>query len=162
VTTGPREPLVYQKIFDTGANRRQTHFPVRRAPYNVVRKVLLITNLTGETFDMAIKLTERAAQEVKKIMVEQKLGDDKVLRVGVKGGGCSGFQYALGFDDTVDEKHDKSFDCHGVMVAIDRKSELYLDGVTVDFFDGGLEKRGFVFENPNAVKSCGCGSSFQA
>ncbi len=110
---------------------------------------------------MAITLTERAAEEVKRIIGEQKLGEETVLRVGVTGGGCSGFSYALGFDSNIDETNDASYDCHGVKVAVDRKSALYLDGTTLDFFDG-LEKRGFTFENPNAVKSCGCGSSFQA
>ena len=84
-----------------------------------------------------------------------------MLRVGVKGGGCSGFSYDLKFDDQVDEVADSQYQYHGVTVAVDRKSALYLDGATLDFFDG-LEKRGFTFENPNAVKSCGCGSSFQA
>ena len=110
---------------------------------------------------MAITLTERAAQEVKRIIEEQKLEEGTILRVGVTGGGCSGFQYALGFDSQMDETADAKFDFHGVDVVVDRKSALYLDGTTVDFFDG-LEKRGFTFDNPNAVKSCGCGSSFQA
>jgi iron-sulfur cluster assembly protein len=110
---------------------------------------------------MAIVLSERAAGEVKRIMVDQKLEEGTVLRVGVAGGGCSGFQYSLGFDKAFDEQIDKKYDFHGVTVVVDRKSELYLDGTTVDFYDG-IEKRGFVFDNPNAVKSCGCGSSFSA
>ena len=110
---------------------------------------------------MAVMLTEKAASEVKKILTEQKLEEGTVLRVGVTGGGCSGFTYALGFDKSFDEKADSKYDFHGVTVVVDKKSALYLDGTTVDFFDG-LEKRGFTFENPNAVKSCGCGSSFQA
>jgi iron-sulfur cluster assembly accessory protein len=110
---------------------------------------------------MAVMLTERAASEVKKILDEQKLEAGTVLRVGVTGGGCSGFSYALGFDKSFDDKVDSKFDYHGVTVVVDKKSALYLDGTTVDFYDG-LEKRGFTFDNPNAVKSCGCGSSFQA
>lgn len=110
---------------------------------------------------MAITLTEKAAAEVKRIKDEQKMEDDVVLRVGVAGGGCSGFQYSLGFDKTVDPAKDSKYDFHGVTVVVDKKSALYLDGTTVDFYDG-LEKRGFTFENPNAVKSCGCGNSFQA
>ena len=110
---------------------------------------------------MAVKLSERAASEVKKIIDEQKLEVGTVLRVGVAGGGCSGFQYALGFDTNFDSKQDSKFDCHGVAVVVDKKSALYLDGTTVDFYEG-LDKRGFTFENPNATKSCGCGSSFQA
>jgi iron-sulfur cluster assembly protein len=110
---------------------------------------------------MAITLTEKAANEVKRIMSDQKHEPGTVLRVGVTGGGCSGFSYALGFDKQFDEKADSKYDYHGVPVVVDKKSALYLDGTTVDFYDG-IERRGFTFENPNAVKSCGCGSSFQA
>src|SRR4051812_40223718 len=110
---------------------------------------------------MAVTLTEKAASEVKRIMQDQKLGEETVLRVGVAGGGCSGFSYSLGFDNAVDEKADSKYSYHGITVVVDKKSALYLDGTTVDFYDG-LEKRGFTFENPNAVKSCGCGSSFSA
>ena len=95
------------------------------------------------------------------LTLKQKLEDGMLLRVGVTGGGCSGFSYALGFDKSFDDKADSKYDCHGVTVVVDKKSALYLDGTTVDFYDG-LEKRGFTFENPNAVKTCGCGSSFQA
>jgi len=108
---------------------------------------------------MSVILSEKAANEVKKIITEQKLDPATVLRVGVAGGGCSGFSYSLGFDANVDAANDMKFDCHGVTVVVDKKSELFLDGTTVDFYDG-LEKRGFTFDNPNAVKSCGCGSSF--
>lgn len=110
---------------------------------------------------MAVRLSEKAANEVKKIIAEQKLEADTVLRVAVVGGGCSGFSYNLGFDKTYDALQDSKYDCHGVAVVVDKKSALYLDGTTVDFYDG-IEKRGFTFDNPNAVKSCGCGSSFQA
>ena len=110
---------------------------------------------------MAVKLSERAASEVKKIMQDQKFEADTMLRVGVTGGGCSGFSYALGFDKSFDEKADSKFECAGVTLVVDKKSALYLDGTTVDFHEG-LDKRGFTFENPNAVKTCGCGSSFQA
>ena len=110
---------------------------------------------------MSITLTERAATEVKRILDEQKYETGTFLRVGVTGGGCSGFSYALGFDKQYDEKADAKLDQHGVTVVVDKKSALYLEGTAVDFFEG-LEKRGFTFENPNAVKSCGCGSSFQA
>ncbi len=108
---------------------------------------------------MGVLLSEKAAGEVKRIMTEQKFDPTTVLRVGVAGGGCSGFSYSLGFDTQVDPAVDMKFDCHGVTVVVDKKSELFLDGTTVDFYEG-LEKRGFTFENPNAVKSCGCGSSF--
>ena len=110
---------------------------------------------------MAITLTERAAQEVKRVMTDQQMGETMCLRIGVAGGGCSGFQYALGFDDKFDETKDMKVEQHGVNVIVDKKSDLFLDGTKLDFYEG-LEKRGFTFDNPNAVKSCGCGSSFSA
>jgi len=110
---------------------------------------------------MAVILTEKAANEVKRIIADQKIEPEMVLRVGVTGGGCSGFSYALGFDKGFDDKVDAKYEYHGVPVVVDKKSALYLDGTTIDFHES-LEARGFKFENPNAVKSCGCGSSFQA
>lgn len=110
---------------------------------------------------MGIVLTEEAAKEVTRIIEDQKLEEGTVLRVGVTGGGCSGFSYALGFDKNFDDKVDSRFQHHGIDVVVDKKSALYLDGTTVDFYSG-IDKRGFTFDNPNAVKSCGCGSSFQA
>ena len=97
---------------------------------------------------MSVMLTEKAAVEVKKIIADQKLDPATVLRVGVAGGGCSGFQYSLGFDTAFDPM-------------VDKKSDLVLDGTTLDFHEA-IDKRGFTFNNPNAKKSCGCGSSFQA
>ncbi len=110
---------------------------------------------------MSVNITEKAANEVKKIMADQKMPANAMLRVGVAGGGCSGFQYALGFDEAFDEKVDAKREFHGVTVVVDKKSDLYLDGTTVDFYED-ISRRGFTFENPNAVKSCGCGSSFHA
>ncbi len=108
---------------------------------------------------MAVSLSESAAKEVKKIIADQNLPEDTVLRVGVQGGGCSGFAYSLNFDTATSER-DRIADFFGVKLAVDKKFDPYLDGTVVDFHDG-LEKRGFIFENPNVVKSCGCGSSFQ-
>jgi iron-sulfur cluster assembly protein len=108
---------------------------------------------------MSVILSEKAASEVKRIVQEQNLGDEAVLRVGVQGGGCSGFSYSLNFDTQVSER-DRVADFFGVKLAVDKKFDPYLDGTVIDFYDG-LEKRGFVFNNPNVVKSCGCGSSFQ-
>ena len=110
---------------------------------------------------MGITLTERAASEVIRVKEQQKFEPETFLRVGVTGGGCSGFSYALGFDKAFDEAADSRYSFHGVDVVVDKKSMLYLDGTTIDHYDG-IERRGFTFENPNAVKSCGCGSSFQA
>lgn len=110
---------------------------------------------------MSITITENAAGEIKRVISEQQMSDETVLRIGVAGGGCSGFQYRLGFDEKTDETVDHVAEQHGIRVAVDKKSALFLDGTTVDFYQG-LEKRGFTFDNPNAVKSCGCGSSFSA
>jgi iron-sulfur cluster assembly protein len=105
-----------------------------------------------------IQLTERAAHEVRRIVSEQKLPEATALRVGVKGGGCSGFSYTLGFDDQVSET-DQIYEVDGVRVVCDPKSFLYLNGTQIDFEDN-LMGRGFKFGNPNAAKSCGCGESF--
>src|SRR3954451_4172245 len=110
---------------------------------------------------MAIAPTEKAVGEIRRVIGEQQLPEATILRVGVSAGGCSGFQYALGFDNSVDETKDQVEEQHGLKVAVDKKSALYLDGTTIDFYDG-LERRGFTFNNPNVVKSCGCGSSFSA
>lgn len=104
-------------------------------------------------------LSELAAREIQKIIKEQELDADKVrLRVGVKGGGCSGFSYLLDLTETQKDT-DEVFEQHGVKIICDPKSLLYLDGVNIDFKDE-LMQRGFVFNNPNATSSCGCGSSF--
>lgn len=110
---------------------------------------------------MPINLTETAAREIKTIIEQQELDADNIrLRVGVKGGGCSGFSYNL--DLTEQERDtDEKFEQHGVTVVCDPKSYLYLNGTTVDFKDEVMG-RGFVFNNPNATSSCGCGSSFSA
>ena len=110
---------------------------------------------------MAITLTEKAANEVRRVQDEQKFGPDMFLRIGVAGGGCSGFSYKLAFDKDFSDEKDSRYEFHGVPVVVDKKSALYLDGTTLDFYDG-IDKRGFTFDNPNAVKTCGCGSSFQA
>jgi iron-sulfur cluster assembly protein len=110
---------------------------------------------------MPINLTETAAREIKTIIEQQELDADNIrLRVGVKGGGCSGFSYLL--DLTEQERdNDEAFEEHGVKVVCDPKSYLYLNGTTIDFKDEVMG-RGFVFNNPNASGSCGCGSSFSA
>jgi iron-sulfur cluster assembly protein len=110
----------------------------------------------------AINLTEKAAAEVKKIMAEQQAAgtaEKLYLRMRVVGGGCSGFQHKLDLDPTVNPKLDEIFQMHGVDVVIDKRSLLYLGGVTIDFHDE-LNKRGFSITNPSAKSTCGCGSSF--
>jgi iron-sulfur cluster assembly protein len=110
---------------------------------------------------MAVSITEKAAAEVAKVKTSQELDELTFLRVGVVGGGCSGFSYSLKFEAEFDEAADNRYTQHGVDVVVDKKSALYLEGTVIDWYDG-LDRRGFTFENPNAVKSCGCGSSFQA
>jgi iron-sulfur cluster assembly protein len=110
---------------------------------------------------MGVTLTEAAASEIKRVMDEQNRPELKYVRVGVVGGGCSGFQYSFDFTSAYSESDDFVSEHHGVGLVVDKKSDLYLDGTTIDFYTG-LEKRGFTFDNPNAVKSCGCGSSFSA
>ncbi len=107
---------------------------------------------------MSVSITERAVQEVRRIISEQALPDGTGLRVGVKGGGCSGFSYTLGFDDNRNPT-DQLSEVDGVQILCDPKSFLYLNGTVVDFEDN-LMGRGFKFTNPNASKSCGCGESF--
>lgn len=108
-----------------------------------------------------IELTERAAGEVKTIIKDQELdAENTFLRVGVKGGGCSGFSYTLDLTETKQET-DEVWEKYGVKVICDPKSHIYLEGAAVDFKDE-LMGRGFVFSNPNASSSCGCGSSFSA
>ena len=111
---------------------------------------------------MAITLTESAAKEIKDIIVQQNLPAESTrLRVGVKGGGCSGFSYMLDLTEEPKGDMDEELDCHGVKILCDMKSYLYLNGVEIDFKDEVMA-RGFVFKNPNATSSCGCGSSFSA
>ncbi len=110
---------------------------------------------------MSIVLTEKAANEVRRAMDEQSGDSEVMLRIGVKGGGCSGFHYALDFDDKADEEADMKIEQHGVTVVVDKKCLLYLEGTTLDYFES-IEQRGFTFNNPNVTKSCGCGSSYQA
>jgi len=107
---------------------------------------------------MTIKLTEAAAAEAKKYIEDSK---EKYLRIGVKGGGCSGFEYALTVGREYNEEKDTLYHQHDVDIVVDKKSALYLDGITLDYYND-ISRRGFTFDNPNAVKSCGCGSSFQA
>ncbi len=106
-----------------------------------------------------VHLTEIAAAEIKRRISECETPDQMVLRVGVRGGGCSGFDYMFGFDTKVDLEKDHVSEQHGVRIAIQKAHDLYLDGTTIGF-KNDLDKYGFTFENPNATKTCGCGSSF--
>ncbi len=105
-----------------------------------------------------IKVNDNAREQVAKLKVTEGHSDDAFIRVAVKGGGCSGLMYDLHFDTTLGEG-DQVFEDNGVKVVVDRKSFLYLVGTELDF-SGGLNGKGFVFINPNASRTCGCGESF--
>jgi iron-sulfur cluster assembly protein len=102
-------------------------------------------------------VTEAAATKIKQLMAEEE--DVSVLRVAIQGGGCSGFQYGLGFDRGAAEG-DHEFELHGVRVVVDPFSAPYLEGAEIDYVDS-IQAAGFAINNPNAVSSCGCGHSFQ-
>ena len=112
-----------------------------------------------ERSDAPVALSERASVEVKKIMESKSIPEGFGLRVGVRGGGCSGMSYILGFDKMRDQ--DLEFRIDDIVLYIDKRHGLYLFGTTIDYQDG-LNARGFTFENPNAASTCGCGSSFAA
>jgi len=105
-----------------------------------------------------IKLTDRAASKIKELLGEQQDGGEQALRVAVRGGGCSGFQYALAFDSPKEDDH--RFEYSGVAVVVDKVSIQFVLGSEVDWVDG-LQGAGFSVNNPNVVAACGCGSSFQ-
>lgn len=108
---------------------------------------------------MSVILSERAAKEVKRMMHEQNLPESTLLHVGVAGGGCSGFEYRMEFVPQADQRDDLVSESHGVRIAVDNKSVHYLRGTQIDI-EEGLKKRGFIFTNPLAVRTCGCGTSF--
>lgn len=109
-----------------------------------------------------VQLSERAAKEIKRVIDEQKFTlDNTWVRIGAKGGGCSGFTYVLDFDQTGPTEFDLTYEQHGVNVVVDKKSDFFMGGTELDFNDGLLD-RGFVFKNPQASGTCGCGTSFSA
>jgi iron-sulfur cluster assembly protein len=106
-----------------------------------------------------VSLTEKAAVKVKELMAEEPVGEAEVLRIAIQGGGCSGFQYGLGFDRGALEG-DHELEHHGIRIVVDPFSAPYLTGATIDWLDG-LQESGFKIDNPQATASCGCGHSFQ-
>jgi iron-sulfur cluster assembly accessory protein len=106
-----------------------------------------------------VTLTERAAGKIRGLMEGEPAGEADVLRIAIQGGGCSGFEYALGFDRGA-SSDDHVLEFHGVTVVVDPFSAPYLQGSTIDFLEG-LQESGFKIDNPNVVSACGCGSSFQ-
>ena len=106
-----------------------------------------------------VTLTDSAVVELQRIMQEQNISPDHGLRIGVKGGGCSGFSYSMGFD--VQKEKDEIYHINGIKVYMEKAHGIYLLGMEIDWVDG-LNNRGFSFNNPNATDTCGCGTSFSA
>jgi iron-sulfur cluster assembly accessory protein len=104
-----------------------------------------------------VTFTQGAINEIKRLMAEEGFDASKKLRVGVKGGGCSGMTYILGFEQQ--DEHDVEFEIDGIPCIMNTSHEIYLQGMEVHW-EGGLNSRGFTFNNPNASKTCGCGTSF--
>jgi iron-sulfur cluster assembly accessory protein len=109
------------------------------------------------TITSPVSLTESAIVEIRKLMNQPGFDTTQALRVGVKGGGCSGMTYVLGFDHR--EENDNEFEVEGIKCIMNKAHEMYLYGMQVDWEDG-LNNRGFTFKNPNAATTCGCGTSF--
>jgi len=118
-----------------------------------------MSNETVIVKESPITLTEGAIKQLMDIKRTEELPDSYGLRVGVKGGGCSGFTYVLGFDEEKEE--DELYDINGLRVFMNKAHALYLRGIEIDWVDG-LNNRGFQFNNPNATDTCGCGTSFSA
>jgi iron-sulfur cluster assembly protein len=117
-----------------------------------------VTDATTETPQAAIALTEKAASKIAELLGGQEDAEGQALRVAVRGGGCSGFQYALAFDRAKED--DNVFEVDGVAVIVDKVSMQFVFGSEVDYVEG-LQGAGFQVNNPNVVAACGCGSSFQ-
>jgi iron-sulfur cluster assembly protein len=111
-----------------------------------------------DTPETAVQLTDKAAGKIKELIGSNGNTEEQALRVAVRGGGCSGFQYALALDQRKSEDH--VFEHQGVSVIVDKVSMQFVFGSQVDYVDG-LQGAGFVVNNPNVVAACGCGSSFQ-
>ena len=111
-----------------------------------------------DTPKQAISLTDTAAEKIRTLLAGQEDGESQALRVAVRGGGCSGFQYALAFDQVKDDDH--VFEDRGVSVVVDKVSMQFVFGSEVDYVES-LQGAGFQVNNPNVVAACGCGSSFQ-
>lgn len=112
---------------------------------------------TATAIQIPVTLTPGAIAEITRLMNEPEFDASQKLRIGVKGGGCSGMTYILGFDAITEE--DDQFEIDGVACIMNKNHGLYLYGMEVDW-QGGLNSRGFTFSNPNASKTCGCGTSF--
>ncbi len=115
-----------------------------------------------ETFienKIPVALTQNAILEVRNLLLKGNYSSEYGLRLGVKGGGCAGFSYILDFDSP--KENDHVFEIEGILLIIDKSQEIYLNDCEIDF-KGGLDNRGFIYNNPNASTTCGCGTSFSA
>ncbi len=137
---------------------------MKEAPVHTViteaEQVILKPDVEGAEEEDCIVITRKALEEIERIRQNNNIPQEYGLRMGVKAGGCSGFMYSLGFDSEP-RPDDAVFDLDGLRVFIDSKSLFYLMGVRLDFIDE-LMTRGFTFQNPRAVRTCGCGNSFSA
>lgn len=115
--------------------------------------------MSTDTITQPITLTDGAIVQLKRLMEEKEVPREYGLRVGVKGGGCSGFSYILGFDEKGEK--DEEFEVNGIRVFMEKSHGIYLLGMEIDWMEG-LNNRGFTFNNPNASDTCGCGTSFSA
>lgn len=119
-----------------------------------------MTNTPAPAFvQLPVTFSDKAIAALHEVMRTENVAPGQVLRVGVKGGGCSGMSYVLAFDEATE--HDQHYEVGGLHVAMDKRHIMYLLGMHVDFQDG-LNARGFAFQNPNAKTTCGCGTSFSA
>lgn len=116
-------------------------------------------NMEDTTIKTPIKISQEAMKQLRNLVETNKVPDGYGLRVGVKGGGCSGFSYVLGFDERKD--NDEMFTIDGMNVFMEKAHGIYLIGMEIDWVEG-LNNRGFTFNNPNASETCGCGTSFNA
>lgn len=113
--------------------------------------------MTSTIVSAPVSFTENAIKELNRLMNEPNFDSSQHLRVGVKGGGCSGMTYVLGFDNKLED--DEMYEFEGLTFIMNKSHNLYLFGMQIDWQDG-LNSRGFTFSNPNASKTCGCGTSF--
>lgn len=133
--------------------------PFLRLNHTVSHILQIATDNCSLMTELTVSITDNAAAELKNIRVEENIAAEKILRLGVKGGGCSGLSYILEFEEKT--PFDEELTLNSVPVIIDKRQMMYLVGMELDY-QYGLNNRGFIFNNPNAKTTCGCGTSFSA